>query len=1007
MGNSMNINPLTHEQRELLELLSGELQSQLDFSLSNSSPSDSARLAELADLTASFVKVTETIGLQGLAEALHCLQCNFQTLAASENEISNAQTLLIDSWVIYFLDYLQQLAEQQLTATAITGVIDFLTDSEWPLPLAKELQPALFEKLSTTDILVVEDTARRLPLKVDASYLSLHLNADINPELFEGLMLEMPLQVSHFAEQIEHFNATQNKIALASAQRIAHTLKGSANVVGISGLANFMHYSEDLLEEISRHLQENFAKSLQLLLVDIADTLASMLDNLSSGEPVGQFELTVMQRVLDAYHSICEHGLPHEDEEAPVANALANKPDLAVAVERVAMPAAVEVAATDLSFIQPQTSSLQEAIATQLRVKETTAQDLLRLAGESAIATNRLQTQVQDVKQQMTHIGQLHHKLTTLTEEFGYLIEVRELFNSGARNANDDGLDPLELDRYNELHSFFHQLQEFAIDTRDAITQTQSQLRQLEDLTFEQQVTNRESQLHLLEMRMVPANTMESRFQRCVRQACRLTEKNANLVLVGGDTLIDSRVLHELIDPLMHLLRNAVDHGIETSAERIAQGKLAEGIIELRFRAQGQFIVIQVVDDGSGLQQTRIANKARELSLTAPVDANADVIDIWLKQLIFTAGFSTRDQVSQTSGRGIGLDVVADRVSELKGRISVESEQGLGCTFSIRLPMTMITEHGLLITSGTHRLAISARGVEQLLYLNSSDLTYAGQQIRYSFNHKTIDVFHVAQIAQLPDAVNLNAVNAHALLIVESLPGHSVGVLVDRVVSSREMVIKPLTPFTPSVPGVIGATILGDGEVAPVVDIQQLVLNMLQLGNNHNQWMQDALRLRPQATEARPMALVVDDSLSTRRSLAQFVNDMGMDVRTAKDGFEAIDILQEQTPSIILVDMEMPRMNGLEFTAHVRANDITKHIPVIMITSRNTDKHRNLARAAGVDMYVNKPFSEEELLQFIQDAMHSSDSMMSSSPMHLEKINSPELMSSLEPIKSNQDALLL
>jgi CheY-like chemotaxis protein len=201
-----------------------------------------------------------------------------------------------------------------------------------------------------------------------------------------------------------------------------------------------------------------------------------------------------------------------------------------------------------------------------------------------------------------------------------------------------------------------------------------------------------------------------------------------------------------------------------------------------------------------------------------------------------------------------------------------------------------------------------------------------------------------------------------------------------------------LSPFTPIISGIIGATILGDGAVAPVVDVQQLVLNMLQTGVRNNQWMLDAVRLNQQTLAARPMALVVDDSLSTRRSLAQFVNDMGMDVRTAKDGFEAIDVLQEQMPSIILVDMEMPRMNGLEFTAHLRANAATKDIPVIMITSRNTEKHRNLAAAAGVDTYVNKPFSEEELLQHIQKAVHRHESASHEPVSSHEPASSHELM---------------
>jgi chemosensory pili system protein ChpA (sensor histidine kinase/response regulator) len=966
---------LTPDQQELLSMLAGELQAQLDFSLSDIEQSSCTpeHLQDAAESLGNFAGAAELIGLNGLALAWHCLQENFNALATLEDPVTDEQKLLVDSWIIYFLDFLQQLSAGDLSAESIHPIIEFLAAPAWPLPLAEDQQILIAQQLLQAEMHATEDDANRLPMHATAEMLSLALSDDINADLFEGLMIELPTQVTQFTEQLNHYVHQKNKTALASAQRIAHTLKGSANVVGVSGLANFMHFSEDFLEEVARH-DEPLTPAIKNLLIDMSDTLATMLDTLSSGDNtgygVGELELSVMQQLLDAYHAIRAEGFSGFQASSAdnISSAHANEINVHDENQFEKSLDTVDDVSIEAAAHAP---NINETLAANLRIKEETAQDLLRLAGESAISTNRLQTQVTDVKHQVQHISTLHNKLTQLTEEFGHLIEVRELFNSRSKNLNDDDLDPLELDKYNELHSFFHQLQEFAIDTRDAIYQTQGQLRELENLTYEQQVTNRASQNHLLEMRMIPASHFEARFQRCVRQACRLTGKQARFILRGGETMIDSRILHELVDPLMHLLRNAVDHGIEFSNEREKKGKSVEGIIELQFSVQAQSIVVRVVDDGAGLQNERIARKAAELSITPPTDANAEVTELWLKQIIFAAGFSTRDQVSQTSGRGIGLDMVADRVTELKGRITVDSHPNKGCEFSIRLPMPMITEQGLLIASGKHRLAISARGVEQLLFLEESALTNHGEQLRYTFNQQEIDVFHIAQLARLPEVLSISAIDAHALLIVESLPGQRVGVLVERVLASREMVVKPLTQFTPPVPGIIGATILGDGQVAPVMDVQHLVLDLLQTGANAMEWMADALRIGQQITADKPMALIVDDSLSTRRSLAQFVGDMGMEVRTAKDGFEAIEILQEHTPHIILVDMEMPRMNGLELTAHVRANETTKHIPVIMITSRNTEKHRSLATAAGVDTYLNKPFSEEELLHHIQENMHA------------------------------------
>lgn len=970
----MTTGALTQDQLELLSMLSGELHALLDDSVSQADTHSAyaMRAQHMADTLDNLANAAELLELHGLVMSWRFLRDNLSLIATAVLQPSDDQRTLMDSWVVYFLDFLQQLSESNVDQSTIDAIINFLSQSSWPLPLDVARQQEIKSSLNGSTVASVDSVESLLPRRVTPDMMSMVLSDDINSDLFEGLMIELPTQVAQFSEQLGHFIQSRSAHALANAQRIAHTLKGSANVVGIRGLANLTHFSEDLLEELS-NTAEPLPNPLKNLLLDISDNLEAMLDQLMAGdfdaEPLNASELSVMQRVLNAYHAINEKGLSHFEEnhtEIQASERLIQTSTQAFNVEQEQQATAIASEADQKIQDVP---NLKETLKSQLRIKEEIAQDLLRLAGESAISTNRLQTQVKDVKSQVQHIGLLHNKLTQLAEEFGHLIEVRELFNSRSRHQGNEELDPLELDKYNELHSFFHQLQEFAIDTRDAIYQTQGQLRALEDLTFEQQVTNRSSQNHLLEMRMIPVNQFEARFQRCVRQACRLTGKQARFVLRGGDTMIDSQVLHDLVDPLMHLLRNAVDHGIESVEERELQGKSPEGVVELAFSLQGQSIDIRVIDDGAGLQRDRIVQKAHELSIEPPANSTDEMHELWLQHIIFTAGFSTRDQVSQTSGRGIGLDVVADRVSAMKGRIAVESSPHQGCNFSIRLPVPMITENGLFIASGKHQIAISSRGIEQLLFVDSTALSNQGTLLRYSFNQQEIDVYHFSQLAQLPDVVRIDTGEAHALLVVETLIGQKIGVLVDRVLASREMVVKPLTQFTPKITGVIGATVLGDGAVAPVLDVQELVLDMLRQGLDAFERINFAMNSHQHMTSEKPMALIVDDSLSTRRSLAQFIGDMGMEVRTAKDGFEAIEVLQEKTPQIMLVDMEMPRMNGLELTAHVRASETTKHIPVIMITSRNTEKHRSLASAAGVNTYLNKPYSEEELLHHIQETI--------------------------------------
>jgi chemotaxis protein histidine kinase CheA len=961
---------LSREQEDLLKLLSDELQEQLSVNLSKSAAeSSSDDFRRMSGILESFSSAADAMGMAGLFYASHILSENFSLIAENMTRVSESEsveesnvredlTSLVDTWPVYFLEYVNQLlgldhVEHELQESDIQGFVDYFSHPAWLNSLEQDQLDTLKKALLSKPEITADLSESSLPRVADLSLLSLALSDTINPDLFEGLMLELPNQISVFSYQIEQFNQSLSADYLANAQRIAHTIKGSANVVGISGIANLMHFTEDFMEEIARVLPEqevknHFPLAIKNLLTDIADTLAALLDLLISSSSSGEAELRVMQALLDAYHQLREEGITDWATQFPQIKPIAHS------VEEDTPEKESAVVAT--------------SIANQIRVSEEVAQDLLLLAGQSATGTNRLITQVSELKLQLQHINLLHSKLTNLTDEFSQFIEIKDLFNNKNKLDDINGLDPLEMERYNELHSFFHQLQEFATDTKDAIVQTQQQLHELEELTVEQQLVNRSSQKYLLDMRLVPVSSFESRFQRCVRQASRLTAKQVKFNLIGGDTQVDSRILHEIMDPLMHLLRNAVDHGIETEAERINAGKKIEGEIDLEFSIQGRFLIIHVKDDGAGLYQEKILQKAQAMNLIPDTQLSHEMRDHFIKQLIFTAGFSTRDQVSQTSGRGIGLDVAVDRILALKGRISVESKPNQGCDFIISLPMVMIAEHCLLVSIGDHQVAVAGRAIKQLLHLNHGDIFNKERHLFYHFGDQDIEVIHMAQLVHLPNTEVVDVTDAHALLIVESAPEQILGVLVESVVASKEMVIKPLSTLTPSIRGVIGATILGNGDVASVIDIQQLVIDSQKSLTGIQDWA--AYTTGAVTKLIRPIALVVDDSLSTRRSLTQFVGDLGMEVRTAKDGFEAISVLQDCTPSIILVDMEMPRMNGLELTAHVKANESTRHIPVIMITSRNTDKHRQLAQQAGVDIYLNKPYSEDELLNRIESSIN-------------------------------------
>jgi chemotaxis protein histidine kinase CheA/ActR/RegA family two-component response regulator len=470
----------------------------------------------------------------------------------------------------------------------------------------------------------------------------------------------------------------------------------------------------------------------------------------------------------------------------------------------------------------------------------------------------------------------------------------------------------------------------------------------------------------VLRTRMVPIQTVAPRLQRSVRQTCRLVDKEVELTIRGADTLMDSNVLNSMIDPLMHILRNAVDHGIELPAERQRLGKSPVGHIELSVLREGNTIIIRCQDDGAGLDLTAIRHLATERGLLA---ADKPLEEEELARLILLPGFSTQGVATQTSGRGIGMDMVYSRLLDMKGSLRIQTQSGQGCLMELRLPVTLISTHALLVRIYERLYALSDRGIEQILYSGVGTIQKLGNTMTYHLGDEIYEMTSLETLLNLPSDRRTHARAVPPILLVREETGAIRAVLAPEAVDSRDLVVKPLGPYVPKLNGVVGATILGDGSVAPVLDLPELLRAPTTLRQAPT-FAQPTASAAP--TVRRQSALVVDDSLSARRSLAQFVQDTGLEVRAARDGLEAIEIINSKHPDIVLADLEMPRMNGLELAAHLRANQTTHDLPIIMITSRSTDKHRREAAAMGVNAYLTKPFAENELLGHIKQLLQQS-----------------------------------
>ena len=429
---------------------------------------------------------------------------------------------------------------------------------------------------------------------------------------------------------------------------------------------------------------------------------------------------------------------------------------------------------------------------------------------------------------------------------------------------------------------------------------------------------------------------------------------------------MDGEVLNNMIEPLMHILRNAIDHGIELEHERLSKGKAPCGTIHLSFERKGDQVIINVTDDGRGLDTDEIYSKAISNGF---INEEEDLSIENIQRLILEPGITTRNKVTQVSGRGIGLDVVSVKVRELKGSIDISSSLDEGCSLTMSIPVSSFSTHSLLVRSRQYIYAISSHGVEEIIYPGIGDIRDVGEQTIYQLENEAYSAVLLDELLNLPPDRRRIDRNVRPILLVKNASGSKTAILVQEVIDSRDIVVKNMGSYIPKLKGIMGATVLGDGSVSPVIDLPE-ILHERSIIQNRPQNQELSISSQVQSQKLRSI-LVVDDSLSARRSLAQFVEDMGIAVRTARDGIEAISIIETSKPDLLLVDMEMPKMNGLELTSHIRATPEINDIPIIMVTSRSTVKHRDTAISKGVNHYMVKPFDEEELAQHINSMLEA------------------------------------
>jgi chemosensory pili system protein ChpA (sensor histidine kinase/response regulator) len=590
------------------------------------------------------------------------------------------------------------------------------------------------------------------------------------------------------------------------------------------------------------------------------------------------------------------------------------------------------------------------------RVDAELLDQLLNISGEVSIARARLEQQLGSID---FNLGELSRTVTRLKEQLRKLeieTETQILHGHEERGVTHRGdFDPLELDRYSTIQQFSRALAETASDVASIQQLLETLTQDAANLLTQQARTITELQNGLMRTRMVPFQRHVQRLARIVRQAAADSGKRAELIVEGAAGELDRQVLERMLPPFEHMLRNAVVHGIETPQERVARGKPEIGSIKLELRREGAEVLVRLTDDGGGMNLRAIRDKGVALGLVA---AEQPLSDEDAMQLILEPGFSTAGLITQQAGRGVGMDVVATEIKRLGGALHMESKAGEGTCFTIRLPFTLAISHALVVRTEQEYYALPLPTVEGVLRLSKAEVSRhmgadaplyetGGQKYRF----QSLSTFVGLEPAPLPEQ------DVTIPVVLVRAGEHSTALITDELIGSREIVVKSVGPQISAIRGISGATILGDGRIVIILDIGALV---------RSEWRGRSQPLvAREKGDRRIFAMVVDDSITVRRVTQRLLERNGMRVLTARDGMDAVTLLQDNVPDIILLDIEMPRMDGYEVATHVRNDPRLKDVPIIMITSRSGEKHRARAIEIGVDDYLGKPYQEAQLLDAI------------------------------------------
>ena len=747
--------------------------------------------------------------------------------------------------------------------------------------------------------------------------------------------------------------------------RTAHTLKGSAYTVGFQSVGDLMHYVEDFMMGVREGRVKILPGHTDVLLRSV-----DMVRLLMRRDPTSLD--TLRQRFAGAIE-----GLKQLDQ--PMA---AQSVESGSAVHHVDAPASQEPRdQEEAEFANAAEGKSTEGKPAEdrevIRVSRDRLERLLNLVGELVIGRGRLEQRLQMLEQLsqqvLSYKGRLVESVHSFADKHTFTLPTASSDPPTAPAQGFAGVTDfgsLELDKYDDFNILARRIGEVTADISESMTQLSGSIRRShEDMSHLAQLTLGMRD-EIARARMVPVGTPFTRFRRATREMARATGKEVTLVTSGEHTEVDTGVVERLVDPLIHLVRNAVYHGIELAAVRVSKGKPAAGTIYLHAAHRGNAVLIEVEDDGAGLDVEKIRAKAVERRLILPEVARS-MPESEVIKFIFMPGFSTADQIGDQAGRGVGMDVVKRVIESMNGHIDVESIQGVGTKFTLSLPLTLLIATALMVRAGSERYAIPLPAVREVTMLTTGAHQRMGERSMLHIGDETIEVQPLQQLLnQSSVAVEIGK----PVVIVRTAAG-MIGIVVDELLGRQEIVIKTLGSLKLLDRSRFGgATIDPEGRVVLVLDPARLLAREAQAAvgqdlSSNETASTDSLvpyveALEPKASER--LLLLIDDSLSIRKFVGRMLESAGYEVDTAVDGEEGLRKASAQNYRLIITDLEMPKLNGYEVIQGLRSREQTQQTPVIVMTTRAGDKHRQMALNIGASSYIAKPVEERALIQEIE-----------------------------------------